>query len=163
MKIGHWCKKENSGLLRTALEFCHWEERLGHEVFIQEPSGEKPFYGTNGVVDVHAVHSQLAENKNVYCAGAFLLENGEIKRLDPGSGHYRPSREHLKYARLVFLEYSIPVSEDVLDFELFERYQGSFFANKNRYFREVVKVIQIATGNHNMPDEPPHLVGFIPN
>ncbi len=60
MKITHYVKRENSGLLRCALEYAHWEERLGHDVCLTEPSETEPMYGNNGTTDIHAIHSQLA-------------------------------------------------------------------------------------------------------
>ena len=69
MNILHWMKKENSGLARTTLEICDYEEKAGHQVCIREPSNDAPIYGSmNGETDIHSVHSQLgpgtyADNK----------------------------------------------------------------------------------------------------
>ncbi len=45
--------------MRSALEIAHWEEKLGHEVVVQEPSGDEAIYGQLGGVDLHCVHSQF--------------------------------------------------------------------------------------------------------
>ena len=59
MKIAHWMKHENSGLVRTATELAHWEQRLGHEVYIAEPASRELLFGENTGQDIHVVHSQL--------------------------------------------------------------------------------------------------------
>lgn len=70
MNILHWMKKENSGLARSTLEICDYEERQGHQVCIRQPSEDSPIYGNmNGETDIHIVHSQLgvgsyADNKS---------------------------------------------------------------------------------------------------
>jgi glycosyltransferase involved in cell wall biosynthesis len=63
MKIGHWMKRENSGLVRATLELAHYEERLGNDVYVAEPSTGTIMYGTNGREDIHAIHSQLKPEK----------------------------------------------------------------------------------------------------
>lgn len=61
MKIRHWVRREDSGLMRSALEFVHFEEQLGHDVSVVEPSGDgKPLYGSNGPCDLHVIHSQFS-------------------------------------------------------------------------------------------------------
>lgn len=52
-------KKENSGLGRSTLELCKYEERLGHNICIKQPTEDQPLYGVNGKVDIHCIHSQL--------------------------------------------------------------------------------------------------------
>jgi glycosyltransferase involved in cell wall biosynthesis len=55
----HWIKKENSGLFRTSLELCKYEERQGHQVAIRQPGEDKPLYGVANGVDIHVIHSQI--------------------------------------------------------------------------------------------------------
>lgn len=60
MNIMHWMKREDSGLATSTTEIVHYEERFGHAVCVKEPSTEEILYGTNGNIDVHCIHSQLA-------------------------------------------------------------------------------------------------------
>lgn len=60
MKILHWVKKENSGLVRTAFELAKYEERLGHQVSMRTPSEQTHLYGFKGDdFDIHCIHSQI--------------------------------------------------------------------------------------------------------
>lgn len=60
MNIKHWMRQEDSGLVRSSLEIAVCEERLGHNVVIQEPSKDTPIYGQASLVpDLHCIHSQL--------------------------------------------------------------------------------------------------------
>ncbi len=59
MKITHWLRKENSGLMRSALELADGEEKAGAEVCIRTPSDNKLIYGEEFKPDIHVVHSQL--------------------------------------------------------------------------------------------------------
>jgi glycosyltransferase involved in cell wall biosynthesis len=59
MKLLHWMKKENSGLARSTLELCKYEEIAGHTVEVRQPGEDTPIYGRVDVPDVHLIHSQL--------------------------------------------------------------------------------------------------------
>lgn len=60
MKIVHWVKRENSGLLRTTVELAKYEERLGHEVSLRTPKEREVIHGFTGEdFDIHAIHSQI--------------------------------------------------------------------------------------------------------
>lgn len=52
-------KRENSGLARSTLEHAKYEERLGHQVAIQEPQG-KLLWGQPFEPDLYTIHSQCA-------------------------------------------------------------------------------------------------------
>lgn len=65
MKIGHWMRKEKSGLAFTTLELVQAEERQGHQVFVREPTDKDGLpgallYGDPDVsCDVECIHSQM--------------------------------------------------------------------------------------------------------
>lgn len=59
MKIGHYMKKEVSGLAFSTLEIVSAEEKQGHEVFIREPSDGNLLYGKGIEPDIESIHSQL--------------------------------------------------------------------------------------------------------
>jgi glycosyltransferase involved in cell wall biosynthesis len=59
MNIGHYMKREKSGLAFSTLEIVGAEEQQGHGVFIKEPSDGALVYGTDLVPDVEVIHSQL--------------------------------------------------------------------------------------------------------
>lgn len=65
MKIGHWMRKEKSGLAFTTLELVQAEVKQGHDVFLREPTNEEGgpgalLYGSESLdCDVECVHSQM--------------------------------------------------------------------------------------------------------
>lgn len=62
MKILHWMKKENSGLVRSTLELAKYEERQGHEVMIKQPGEDQVVYSKTlkeENIDLHVIHSQI--------------------------------------------------------------------------------------------------------
>lgn len=59
MKIMHWMKKEDSGLARSTLELCKYEEKLGHQICIKQPEDGNVIYGSPIEPEVHNIHSQL--------------------------------------------------------------------------------------------------------
>lgn len=59
MKIGHYMRKEKSGLAFSTLEIVGAEEQQGHAVFLKEPSTNALIYGTDMDPDVEVIHSQL--------------------------------------------------------------------------------------------------------
>lgn len=76
IKILHHIRRENSGLMRSALEIAHCEEKLGHIVTIREPSTNNLLYGADCTPDIHCVHSQLHPSayqdgipKTLFCHG----------------------------------------------------------------------------------------------
>jgi glycosyltransferase involved in cell wall biosynthesis len=78
VKILHWLKKENSGLLRTTIELAKYEEREGHTVALRQPSNNETFYGfRDDDFDIHAIHSQI--NPHYYKDGKpkLLFLHGE--------------------------------------------------------------------------------------
>jgi glycosyltransferase involved in cell wall biosynthesis len=58
MKIHHFVKRERSGLYRTAIEICHAEQAMGHQVVIQEPQGKVIYGDASSPADVHVISSQ---------------------------------------------------------------------------------------------------------
>jgi glycosyltransferase involved in cell wall biosynthesis len=77
LNILHHMKKENSGLARSTLELCKYEERLGHSVCIKQPTEDMAIYGIENGTQVHAIHSQL--NIKYYQDGKpkFMWMHGE--------------------------------------------------------------------------------------
>jgi glycosyltransferase involved in cell wall biosynthesis len=65
MKIGHWMKREKSGLAFTTLELVQAEEKQGHAVFLRQPTDAEGLpgsllYGDSDLsCDVEAIHSQM--------------------------------------------------------------------------------------------------------
>lgn len=59
MNIGHYMKREKSGLAFSTLEIVGEEEKQGHTVFLKEPSDAALIYGTGMDPDVEVIHSQL--------------------------------------------------------------------------------------------------------
>lgn len=65
MKIGHWMKKEKSGLAFTTLELVQAELSQGHTVFLREPTDAEArpgalLYGDERLdCDVECIHSQM--------------------------------------------------------------------------------------------------------
>lgn len=55
-----------------------------------------------------AAHSELAKGRNIYGAGEIVLEkkdgNWNLKEINNGSGHYRPSHDTLPYSRNVICQ-----------------------------------------------------------
>jgi glycosyltransferase involved in cell wall biosynthesis len=83
VKIGHWMKREKSGLAFTTLELVKAEEQLGHQVFLREPTDTegKPgalLYGSDDLAcDVEAVHSQMPLTSYFTRRPKFLWLHGE--------------------------------------------------------------------------------------
>jgi glycosyltransferase involved in cell wall biosynthesis len=83
MKIGHWMKKEKSGLAFTTLELVQAEQALGHQVFLREPTNAEGLpgallYGDEDVnCDVEAVHSQMPLTSYYTTRPKFLWMHGE--------------------------------------------------------------------------------------
>lgn len=62
MNIMHHARRENSGLMHTTLELAEEEQRQGHGIRMQEPSGKTPLLETfEGSPDIHCIHSQLSQ------------------------------------------------------------------------------------------------------
>lgn len=68
MNITHHMRRENSGLMQTTLELAEEEQRQGHGIRMQEPSGKGPgippplLESFEGPPDIHCIHSQLASS-----------------------------------------------------------------------------------------------------
>lgn len=83
MKIGHWMRKEKSGLAFTTLELVQAEEKRGHEVFLREPTNDeglpgKLLYGSDSTAcDVECVHSQMPLSSYFTSTPKFLWMHGE--------------------------------------------------------------------------------------
>ncbi len=83
MKIGHWMRKEKSGLAFTTLELVQAEEKLGHEVFLREPTDKdglpgELLYGSDDLsCDVECVHSQMPISSYFTPRPKFLWMHGE--------------------------------------------------------------------------------------
>jgi glycosyltransferase involved in cell wall biosynthesis len=59
VNIGHYMKREKSGLAFSTLEIVGEEEKQGHTVYLKEPSNSELIYGTDMEPDVEVIHSQL--------------------------------------------------------------------------------------------------------
>lgn len=83
MRIGHWMKKEKSGLAFTTLEIVQAEEQLGHQVFLREPTDAEAMpgallYGSSDLkCDVECIHSQMPLTSYFNGAPKFLWMHGE--------------------------------------------------------------------------------------
>jgi glycosyltransferase involved in cell wall biosynthesis len=83
MKIGHWMRREKSGLAFTTLELVQAEERQGHQVFVREPSNPEGLpgsllYGSDDLsADVECIHSQMPTSSYFNHAPKFLWCHGE--------------------------------------------------------------------------------------
>lgn len=77
MNLTHWMRKENSGLVRTALELAKYEEREGHTVLVRAPHNNEILYGLEQKPDVHVIHSQLSPTVYFDHAPKFMWMHGE--------------------------------------------------------------------------------------
>lgn len=83
MRIGHWMKREKSGLAFTTLEVVQAEEKRGHTVFVREPTDKDGLpgallYGAEDVAcDVECIHSQMPMTSYYTPAPKFLWMHGE--------------------------------------------------------------------------------------
>lgn len=83
MKIGHWMRKEKSGLAFTTLEVVKAEEKRGHQVFLREPTDKEGLpgallYGDADLdCDVECVHSQMPLSSYFTSRPKFLWMHGE--------------------------------------------------------------------------------------
>jgi glycosyltransferase involved in cell wall biosynthesis len=83
MRIGHWMRREKSGLAFTTLELVQAEEKRGHSVFLREPTDEqglpgKLLYGQESTdCDVECVHSQMPLTSYFSRRPKFLWMHGE--------------------------------------------------------------------------------------
>ncbi len=83
MKIGHWMKREKSGLAFTTLELVQAEQRQGHGVFVREPSNAEGMPGAllfgdeSLAADVECIHSQMPTTSYFNTAPKFLWCHGE--------------------------------------------------------------------------------------
>jgi hypothetical protein len=59
MKIGHYMRREKSGLAFSTLEIVAEEEQQGHSVYIQTPGEGELIYGQLFDPDIEVIHSQL--------------------------------------------------------------------------------------------------------
>lgn len=76
MRIRHHMRRERSGLAFSTLELAKYEERQGHEVCIQEPTGPV-IHGTDQKPDIHLIHSQIAPSTYFDGIPKGLLTHGE--------------------------------------------------------------------------------------
>lgn len=83
MRIGHWMRKEKSGLAFTTLELVQAEEKRGHEVFLREPTDKDgmpgtKLYGTDSLdCDIECIHSQMPLTSYFSRQPKFLWMHGE--------------------------------------------------------------------------------------
>lgn len=83
MKIGHWMRKEKSGLAFTTLELVQAEVKHGHDVFLREPSDKDGMpgallYGSDALdVDVECIHSQMPLTSYFSQRPKFVWMHGE--------------------------------------------------------------------------------------
>lgn len=83
MNIGHWMRKEKSGLAFTTLELVKAEQAQGHGVFVREPSNAEGLpgallFGREEIeADVECVHSQMPTSSYFTTAPKFLWCHGE--------------------------------------------------------------------------------------
>lgn len=83
MKIGHWMRKEKSGLAFTTLELVQAEVKQGHEVFLREPTDHEGLpgallYGSLDLTaDVECIHSQMPLTSYFTTKPKFLWMHGE--------------------------------------------------------------------------------------
>lgn len=83
MRIGHWMRKEKSGLAFTTLELVSAEEQQGHTVFLREPSNAEGLpgallYGSPDLsCDVECIHSQMPLTSYFSQRPKFLWMHGE--------------------------------------------------------------------------------------
>lgn len=83
MKIGHWMRKEKSGLAFTTLELVQAEQQRGHSVFVRDPSDKdgmpgQLYYGEESLeCDVECVHTQMPLTSYFNRTPKFLWMHGE--------------------------------------------------------------------------------------
>ena len=83
MRIGHWMRKEKSGLAFTTLELVQAEEKRGHSVFLREPTDKEGLpgdllYGQGSLdCDVECIHSQMPLSSYFGNRPKFLWMHGE--------------------------------------------------------------------------------------
>jgi glycosyltransferase involved in cell wall biosynthesis len=83
MRIGHWLRREKSGLAFTTLELVQAEEKRGHTVFLREPTDKEGLpgallYGDESLdCDVECVHSQMPLTSYFGNRPRFLWAHGE--------------------------------------------------------------------------------------
>jgi glycosyltransferase involved in cell wall biosynthesis len=83
MRIGHWMRKEKSGLAFTTLEIVQAEQKRGHQVFLREPTDREGLpgavlYGSDDLeCDVECVHSQMPLSSYFTARPKFLWMHGE--------------------------------------------------------------------------------------
>jgi len=68
-------------------------------------------------------HSSYMAGNTVQCAGELLIENGNIKIITDGSGHYQPSLNHIVNALETLRMNGVAVNDIIIDY---------FIDNKNR-------------------------------
>ncbi len=59
MKIGHYMRREKSGLAFSTLEIVDQEEKQGHDVYLKAPSDSELIYGKDFDPEIEIIHSQL--------------------------------------------------------------------------------------------------------
>ena len=77
MKIEHYMRKENSGLVRSTLELVKFEEKAGHQVAIKTPSENELIYGQEFDPDVLCIHSQMPIQRYFTGKPTFMWMHGE--------------------------------------------------------------------------------------
>lgn len=83
VNIGHWMRREKSGLAFSTLEVVQAEEQRGHTVFVREPTDAAGLpgallYGTEALAcDVECIHSQMPFTSYYTPAPKFLWMHGE--------------------------------------------------------------------------------------
>ena len=73
------------------------------------------FVDDKGVLQMqHQVnHSTFNSGRDVICAGSISIREGLLKMIDNCSGHYKPSKEHLREAIMVLAEEGVNLTEAV--------------------------------------------------
>lgn len=78
MRLMHFMRREDSGLARTTIELCKYEERAGHDVMLRAPVSTDVLYGNPmDDPDIYSIHSQFDPERYYDKLPTFMWMHGE--------------------------------------------------------------------------------------
>jgi hypothetical protein len=80
--------------------------------------GNFAFYAFPGTIGKDFNHSSFLSGRPVMCAGTLTIINGQLKRIDTSSGHYRPSEEHLGNVVVNLVDYKVNLSDVMVEWKM---------------------------------------------
>ena len=168
--------KKNKGMLQRDLQYLQKKDRVSFELrFSMEdsrchrggsgnphssPNGEKEMYAIDGMELIYTAnqpakagafhHSSFLSGRPVLCAGEIELQQGMIRYIDNGSGHYKPTTQHLLDCIQVLKRCGVAYLDKIKIYE---------FANQGTQWTSALDFLRYNGQKRPLPTPPPSTGG----